>query len=325
MNILITYKASAEEEALFREVLGGTTTLTFLSEHPATQRERLLEQADVLIVWNFAQEVSAQECARLRPGTFIQLVTAGADHVPFAVLPSHVTVASNAGAYAVPMAEHALAMILALTKRLFVEHSKLRHGQFDDTTPTRSLAGATAGIIGFGGAGQAIAHLMQAFGMRIYALNQSGTSTAPTDFIGTLRDLEHVLREADVVVLTLPLTRATTGLIGVRELAWMKPDAILVDIARGALIDEEALYTHAKSHPDFGIGIDAWWIEPLRGSAFRMDYPLLELPNILGSPHNSAVVHGIAAHAARLASENIQRFMRGERVTGVARREDYLV
>src|SRR5216683_7634979 len=149
------------------------------------------------------------------------------------------------------MAEHVMAMTLALTKRLLIEDQKLRNGEFDQFTPNRALAGMTAGVLGFGGIGRATARLMRAFGMRIYAINHSGTSTEPADFLGTPRDLERVLRESDVVVISLPLTQTTRGLIGEQELAWMKPDAILVNVARGALLEEEALYTHVKSHPSF--------------------------------------------------------------------------
>jgi len=323
-SVVVTYTATTEERALFLDILGSSATLIFLNEIPPVQREQSLEQATALLAWNLPQEVSPREYTRLRQGAFIQLVTAGADHMPFANLPPHITVASNVGAYATPMAEHNMALILALAKRLLVEHKKLMHNEFDDATPTRSLFGATAGIIGFGGTGRATARLMHAFGMHIYALNQSGKSTMPTDFIGTMQDLEHVLRVSDVVLLSLPLTRATRGLIGARELAWMKADAILVNSARGAIIDEEALYTHVQSHPDFLLGIDTWWNEPLRGSAFRVEYPFLELPNVLGSPHNSALVPQVIVDAARQAAENVKRFLNGEPVTGIVRREDYL-
>src|SRR3989440_5641322 len=311
-NIVVTYSPTTEEKGLLLEVLGSLATLTFLNEIQSAQREQVLERADVLLSWNFPREILPHEYPRLQHVTLIQLVTAGADHMPFAELPSHIIVASNPGAYATPMAEHILAMTLALAKRLLIEHQKLRNGEFDDHTLNRSLSGTAAGILGFGGTGRATARLMRAFGMHIYALNQSGKSTEPTEFIGTLHDLEHVLRSCNVVVLALPLTRSTQGLIGKNELAWMKPDAILVNSARGAIIDEEALYIHAKNHPTFMVGIDTWWEEPVRGGTFRMGYPFLELPNVLGSPHNSALDAQVISVAARQAAENIRRFLKGE-------------
>jgi phosphoglycerate dehydrogenase-like enzyme len=104
----------------------------------------------------------------------------------------------------------------------------------------------------------------------------------------------------------------------------MKLDAMLVNVARGAIVDEGALYTHVKSHPAFLVGIDAWWTEPFLHGSFRMEYPFLELPNVLGSPHNSGVVPHILVDAARRAAENVKHFLKGEQVLGITRREDYL-
>jgi phosphoglycerate dehydrogenase-like enzyme len=243
--------------------------------------------------------------------------------MPMRDLPPHVIVASNPGAYARPMAEHILAMTLALAKRLVIENQKLQHGEFDQFTPNRSLAGTTVGILGFGGIGRATARLMRAFDTRIFAVNHSGVSTESTDFLGTLNDLEHVLRASDIVVVSLPLTQATRGLIGKRELDWMKSDAILVNVARGAILDEEALYAHVKSHERFLLGIDAWWTEPFQHGQFRMEYPFLDLPNVLGSPHNSGMVPSSGEQAARQAAENVMRFLKGEQVAGIVRPEDF--
>ena len=323
-NIVVTFNVPPEEKALLLEILAGEASLTFLGEIPPAQRKQVLERADVLLAWNFPREIHPEDYPHLQRVRFVQLLSAGVDHMPFADLPAHLLFASNAGAYAAPMAEHVLAMTLALAKRLLVENQKLKQGEFDQFTPNRSLAGMTAGILGFGGIGQATARLMRAFGMRISAINTSGTSPEPVDFLGTLHDLERVLRESDVVVISLPLTKATRGLIGKKQLDWMKPDAILVNVARGAIIDEEALYTHVKSHPNFLVGIDAWWTEPFRQGTFRMEYPFLDLPNVLGSPHNSAIVADIQMHAAQQAAENVKHFLRGEKVTGIVRREDYL-
>jgi len=323
-NVVVTYKVPTGQKGPLLEILGSDASLTFWAELPPAEREQSLEQAGALLSWNFPREVPHEYYTRLKSGTFIQLISAGADHIPFRELPSQLIIASNPGAYARPMAEHVLAMTLALAKRLLIENQKLQHGEFDQFTPNRSLAGMTAGILGFGGIGRATARLMRAFDMRIYAINHSGASSEPTDFLGTLDDLEHVLRESDVVIISLPLTSATRGLIGKDQLGWMKPDAILVNVARGTIIDEEILYSHVKSHPNFLLGIDAWWTEPFLQGQFRMEYPFLELPNVLGSPHNSGVVPQIGVHAARQAAENVKRFLKGETVVGVLRPEDFL-
>ncbi len=152
-HIVITYNATSEEQTCFLEVLGDEASLTFLGELSNDQREQALQRATVLLSWNFPREILPQDYPSLEQVAFVQLVTAGADHMPFADLPQHILVASNPGAYATPMAEHVMAMTLALTKRLLTEHQKMRSGAFDDSTLNRSLAGMTAGILGFGGAG----------------------------------------------------------------------------------------------------------------------------------------------------------------------------
>src|SRR6266852_6888205 len=199
-NIVVTFNASPEQKALLLEMLGSEASLTFFNELPSAQRDRALQEANVLLSWNFPREIQPQDYPLLQQVSFIQLLSAGADHMPFAELPPHILVAGNPGAYAAPMAEHVMAMTLALAKRLLVENQKLRNGEFDQSTPNRMLSGTTAGILGFGGIGRATARLMRAFGMKIYAINHSGTSPEPTEFIGTPGDLEHVLRASDVVV-----------------------------------------------------------------------------------------------------------------------------
>jgi len=322
-NIVVTYRPPAGHRELLAELLGGQGSLVFLKDVDPGAHEPVLRKADILLSWNPAREIRPHPFAVLERVAFIQLISAGVDHLPFADIPARIVIAGNSGAYAAPMAEHVLALILALAKRLLPENERLRKGDFDQLTPNRRLSGLAAGILGFGGIGRASARLMRAFGMRIFAINTTGESPAPTEFIGTPRDLERVLRESDVVLVSLPLTKATQGLIGRKELEWMKPEAILINVSRGAVIDQKALYAHALNHPGFLLGIDAWWSEPFTGGGFRLEYPFLDLPNVIGSPHNSAVVPGSLLEGARQAAENIIRFLTGEALTGVVRRADY--
>jgi phosphoglycerate dehydrogenase-like enzyme len=160
--------------------------------------------------------------------------------------------------------------------------------------------------------------------MRIFAVNTSGRAEEPVDFIGTLRDLEKVLEYSDVVVVCLPLSKATRGLIGERELERMRPDAILINVARGEIVSEDALFSRLQSHPGFMAGIDAWWIEPFRQGEFRLKHPFFSLPNFLGSPHNSAMTPEAARESVRRAVENVLRFLDGEPLRGVVKRSDYV-
>jgi Phosphoglycerate dehydrogenase and related dehydrogenases len=323
-SVLVTCDADTQARGLLSEALGAGTPLTFLNDLPTDRRPAALKGAEALISWNVAKELRNEDWPLLEGLGLLQLVSAGADHLPFAHIPPGTLIAANAGAYAEPMAEHALALVLALAKRLCLQHGELQRGRFDQDTPNRMLSGENCAILGFGGIGRATARLARAFGMRILAINRSGRSGEAVDFVGSLADLEYVLRSASVVVIALPLTVATRGLIGRRELEWMASDAILMNVARAAIVQQGALYQHLVTHPRFMAGLDAWWVEPFSQDTFRLDHPFLELPNVLGSPHNSGVVSGSLAVGMRRAGENVRRYLDGTPSAGVVERKDYL-
>jgi phosphoglycerate dehydrogenase-like enzyme len=322
--VAVSYPADDEFTKINMGVLDGHASVVFLDRRPEDERREILREADVLIGWHFGEELPAgawEDSPRLR---FVQLLSAGADALDFRAIPQGLVLACNAGAYAAPIAEHVMALALALARRLPQRHAALARGEFGMWEPVITLDGTVCAILGYGGIGAATARLMRAFGARIHAVNTSGRTGDPTEFTGTLADLDRVLAAADVLVLSLPLTRATRGLIGARELALMKPAAILVNVSRAAVIDERALYEHLRDQPEFGAGIDTWWHEPGPGSGFTTEYPFFDLPNVIGSPHNSGTVDGALQVGAHMAAQNVRRFLHGETVTGVIRREDYL-
>jgi len=322
-NLLVSFKLpDPRVKGIIESGLGGICSITYIEE--ARDRRLAMEQADAVLSWNPNNELSDWECQMLKKAKFMQLLSAGADHVKFDMFPYSLAIAGNVGAYSGPMAEHVMAMALALAKNLQAEHNKLKAGNFDQMTMNKAIAGKNCAILGFGGIGKAAAKLMRAFGAKIFAVNTSGKTDEKVDFIGTIKEIEHVLKNADFIVVSMPLARSTRGLIGAKELAWMKKDAILVNVARGEIIDEKAFYEHMKANTGFKAGIDAWWVEPFRHGKFEMHYPFLDLPNVLGSPHNSAMVPEAMPEAIKEAVDNVRNFIKGEKVKGVFDRKEYI-
>lgn len=323
-HIVVTYHVTAARKEQFKYLFKELAAVCFLDDLMTEERTQALADADVLLTWNPGRELKAREFGLLKKLHMVQLLSAGADHVPFREFGRDVMIAGNVGAYSEPIAEHVLAMTLSLSKNLFREHLNLAQGEFSQQRMNTMLHGTSCGILGFGGIGKATARLMRCLGVRIYAINTSGRTREPVNFIGTSRDLGKVLALSDILVVSLPLTKETRGLINSRELEAMKPNAILVNVARGDIIDESALYHHLVSHPNFRAGIDAWWFEPFGEGRFRTRFPFFTLPNVLGSPHNAGIVPGMNEEGTRLAIENVKRFLAGEPVVGLVRREDYI-
>ena len=324
-NILVTYEPADEQRKIYREILKDPAQVYFLQEESENNRSRLLKAADIVIALSFSQkEIHSDEIPLLQNTRFIQLIYAGADKIPFEHIPAGIILAGNVGAFAGPIAEHVLALTLALAKKLIPKNKLLQDGKFDRTGFNQEIRGGICGIVGFGGNGRKIARAMQAMDMQIYGINRSGQTDAAVDFIGTVDDLRKVLEASDVLVLSAPLTRATRDMIGKKELAWMKKDAILINVGRGGVVNQKALYEHLKSHPQFRAGIDTWWSEPMEPGPFKLEYPFFELPNIIGSPHCADHVPGAMTNATRSALENVKNFLRGSEIRGRLNRQDYL-
>ncbi len=310
--LVVTYPLSERSRAIVREELGGTAEVLYLADLAPEERADALRRAGAVLANDTSTELQPGESALLRNARLLQFSAAGIDWVPTRDLPPELPVAGNKGASAEPMAEHVVALALAAAKRLLIEHANLQRGEFNQRSPNRMLRGGVCSILGFGAVGVATARLMRAFGMNIHAINRRGASDEPTEWIGTTDKLDELLSAADVLVISAALTTATEGLIGARELSLMKEDAILVNVARGEIVDEAALYERLKAFPRFFAGIDAWWVEPVRHRRFALGYPFFDLPNVIGSPHNSAGGGVWREVSLRRAVANCRRALSGE-------------
>jgi glycerate dehydrogenase len=161
-----------------------------------------------------------------------------------------------------------------------------------------------------------------AFGMNVVAFGRGTGRARGARLYKGKEGLDEVLRKSDVVLLSIPLSRFTTGLIGGRELSLMKEDATLVNIARGDLVDQKALYAHLTSHPNFKYAADAWWFREGRES-LETDFPFATLRNFVGTPHMSGPTGVASGRPARLAVDNVLRYLGGKTPLHIVDRKEY--
>ncbi len=312
--LLVTMEADSISREIIADVIGELATPVYLEDIQTAERSAILGEAAALLSRNTAKELREGEALLLGNARLIQYVSAGIDFIPLQDFPEATIIAGNGGGYAEPMAEHAVMMALAAFKRLLIEHHQLASGAFNQFKRNRMLAGAVCGILGFGGIGIETARLMRMLGVKVHAINRSGKTDQPVDWIGDVSQTAQMLEQSDIVVLSLPLTPATEGLIGKAELEKMKDDAVLINLARGEIVVEADLFQHLKSNPAFTACIDAWWIEPVRHGRFEMTHPFMTLDNVIASPHNSASVGRWRPVALRRAVQNVARLFRGQDV-----------
>ena len=221
---------------------------------------------------------------------FIQLTSAGFDRVPMEYIRAHDIKIHNArGVYSVPMAEFAVCGVLQIYKQsaFFRENRKLR--RWEKHRDLMELNGKTVCVIGCGSVGTECAKRFQAFGCRVTGIATTGRSQAFFDAVLPSSELDQILPTADIVILALPRTDETDGLLNADRIARMKPGATLVNIARGALVDEAALIAALKERRLFGAVLDVFETEPLPA-----DSPLWDMDNVIVTPHNSFVGEGNA-------------------------------
>ena len=265
----------------------------------------------------------------LESGPRLQWVHSGAAGVGSSLTPtmmeSPVVFTNSAGVHAPPMAETVLAMILFFGRGLDfavqnqAEAKWAKESFYTAGAPLGELSSSTVGIVGFGGIGREVARRVAALGARVMAVKrtpprQGEADLAPVAGTGGLGSrieilagsdgLDVMLRESDVVVLAAPETSQTRGLMDARAISLMKKDAILINVARGKLVDEDALVAALRSGRIRGAGLDVFSREPL-----APDHALWSLENVVLTPHVSAVTRGFWRRETDLMVRNLGRFL----------------
>ena len=279
---------------------------------PANSAEYRAAMADAEYLVGYVDGLVNAELFQTGPNLkLVQLLSAGYDQ---ADLPSAkaagVPVCNNGGANSVAVSEHAMLLALAVSRQLIKQHTNVTAGNWrgNSTPRVHELRNRTMGIIGLGTIGKKTARLAQAFGMNVIYYDIARLPEDREDALNVrFRLLKEVLREADVVSLHTPLNRSTRHLIGADELKLMKPSAILVNTARGPVVDEAALYTALTDGTIWAAGLDVFDQEPPPN-----DNPLFTLDNVVLTAHLAGPTFESQTARVRNAFDNVQRVARGE-------------
>ncbi|HVO27950.1 MAG TPA: D-2-hydroxyacid dehydrogenase [Candidatus Margulisiibacteriota bacterium] len=264
-----------------------------------------LARADVVFSFLVPSHLP-QLAPRLR---WLHTPATGIDHLRgTGVFESDIMVTTVGGLFAPVIAEHVLALMLHFAKRLHIFEPQQRERVWQ-MSRVQSLANRTVGLVGVGNIGAQVARLAQAFGMRVVGIGRSapqGRVIAGVDQLLARTELPALLTQSDYVVVAVADTPETRHLIGAPELAALQPQAVLINVARGTVIDEAALIAALQAKRIAGAGLDVFAREPLPA-----DSPLWLLPQVVLTPHVAANVEGYLAKAIAQFAENVRRFARG--------------
>jgi phosphoglycerate dehydrogenase-like enzyme len=292
-------------------------------ERDTAQLAPLLAEAEIVVghIWR----AGFPPAPRLR---LLQSVAAGLDLLDTGAVPKGVTICNVFG-HEPAIAEYVIMTMLALTHRLFEAVTAFRGGswvaspQFGGGPPHGEVMGRTIGIIGYGRIGREVAERAAGLKCRVLVANRSPVADpAPAETVFPLADLDRMLPLCDTVLISCGLAPETKGLIDARRLGLMKPGALLINVARAAIVDEDALYAALKDGHLGGAALDVWWqyptpAEPERRPSRR---PFHELPNVLITPHSSSSTEATADRRWSVVAANLDRFAGGEKLENIVLR-----
>ena len=276
---------------------------------PAVQVERSRD-ADVIMLANMPLSASVLEEAKSLK--FIDVAFTGVDHIPMAEAKKRGIAVSNASGYATQaVAELCISFMIQLLRNVSQTEQRCRNGGTKDGLVGRLLHGKTVGIVGAGAIGRQVATLCKAFGCTVLAYNRSAVSSPVIDEQVSLHEL---LQRADIVSLHCPLTDATRGLIGREELALMKKSALLINTARGGVVDSAALAQALTNGDIAGAACDVFEMEP----PLPVDHPLLHCPNTIVTPHIAFASKESMEMRADIVFDNLYAWLEGKQLNTVS-------
>lgn len=262
-----------------------------------------IRDAEILLAGKFTKEMYLA-AKKLK---WVQAIAAGIDRFLFPEFVSSDVILTNArGVHPAQVSDHTLAMILAFSRRLnkFMRHQTERKW---NRLECDELQGKVLGITGLGAIGREIARKAKCFGMKVIAVDRDvALPPSSVDHLLRPQDLRTLLRQSDFVVLSIPLTRETEGMIGAQELSAMKTSSILINVSRGGIVQEEALVKALREGKIGGAGLDVFKEEPLPSSS-----ELWDMENVVITPHVAGSTPHYWARVCDIFCENLRRYTSG--------------
>lgn len=297
--------------ARIRDAAPGEIELVAVEDAP----EGGLDAAEILFKSEFEKDLPVREVvARMPRLRWLHSIYAGTNDIPWVLItPRGIVVTNSAGVYAPMMAEYVIGMLVMLYRNLHLHalaQREHRQPKVQSLEPNaQELFGKRMGILGYGAIGRRLAHVASGMGMRVWALRRTPTIEAnePVERMLGAGDLDVLLRECDIVVITASLNSTTRGLLGTAEFKKMKPNAVLVNVARGAILDEDALVQALKEGWLRGAILDVTTVEPLPPES-----PLWDAPNLLITPHISGEMPIGRERSVDLFCKNLRLYLDGQ-------------
>jgi phosphoglycerate dehydrogenase-like enzyme len=284
----------------------GCEVVVWSSEKEPVTEEHL--DAEILFSYQVFQTTDIHRFTNLK---LIQLTSSGLDHVPVqAIRKRGIQLCNARGVYSIPMAEWVVLKTLEIYKKSRAFEAAQARGEWKQHRSLVELYGKTVGVAGTGSIGSEVAVRMKGFGCRVIGLNTSGKAQPSFDQCLPTSELTTFLHQSDVVVLTLPLTEDTRHLLNSETLWSMKDSAVLVNVSRGAVVDEDALLDHLGNGRLMGAALDVFETEPL-----PPHHDLWRHPKIIATPHNSFLSTAVKDRMYELAYSNIRAFLEGRPLT----------